>query len=90
MLAAALFGLIAPGTTSNCPVTGLNACVAVVSPCGWPIAIVAMVAEVAAFCSACLRAFMFDRSVSGLKAAATGTPPFMKVRMSFLNSLAVA
>ena len=45
---------------------------------------------VAASISACLRAFMLVRSVNGLNAAAIGTPPFMNVSRSFLNSEAVA
>ena len=70
-------------TCSNWPVTGLNACVACPSAVG-------LSATVAASCSACRRAFILVRSVSGLNAAATGTPPFMKVSRSFLNSAAVA
>ena len=71
-------------TCSNWPVTGLNACVAALSP------LVGFIATVAASCSACLRAFTLVRSVNGLNAAATGTPPFMNVSRSFLNSDAVA
>ena len=71
------------GTASNWPVTGLNACVAAVSPAG-------VMATVFASISACLRAFILVRSVNGLNAAAIGTPPFMNVNKSFLNSEAVA
>ena len=71
------------GTASNWPVTGLNACVAAVSPAG-------VMATVFAVISACLRAFILVRSVNGLNAAAIGTPPFMNVSRSFLNSEAVA
>ena len=37
-----------------------------------------------------VRAFILVRSVNGLNAAAIGTPPFMNVSRSFLNSEAVA
>ena len=70
------------GTASNWPVTGLNACVGA--------SVAGAMGTVAASISACLRAFMLVRSVNGLNAAAIGTPPFMNVSRSFLNSEAVA
>ena len=64
--------------------TGLKAWVAAVSS-----SVSGMVA-VSVPCSASLRALTLARSVSGLKAAATGVPPFMKARMSLLKADAVA
>ncbi len=84
-MARVFVAVLVPGTVSNWPVTGLNVCVAAVPSLGF-IATVAGPPSI----SACLRAFMFFRSVRGLNDAARGWPPFMNVSRSFLNSEAVA
>ena len=69
-----------PVSTKGFVVTGITGLVCVVT-CGGVITWVAVSPP---------RATGFAKSVNWLNVAAIGTPPFMKVRMSFLNSVAVA